>query len=73
MSSRVTWSLEQRVNFGDYEGVTFNVSISRDCDEGKEQVTLGKLQDIVANQLDDHLKEARRFAVDTSYVHEWEG
>lgn len=72
MSSRVGWSLEHRVNFGDYEGVTTIISIQRDCDEGKEQVTLGKLQDIAANQMDDHLKEAAKFAKGNSYVHEWE-
>ncbi len=73
MSSRVRWSLEHRVNFGDYEGITASISIERDCDEGREQVTLGKLQDIAANQFDDHIKEVKRFAVDTSYINEWEG
>ena len=73
MASRVRWSLEHRVNFGDYEGITAIISIERDCDEGQEQKTLGKLQDVVSNQMDDHLTEARKFAVDTSYCHEWEG
>jgi hypothetical protein len=73
MSSRVRWTLEHRINFGDYEGITTSISIERDCDEGKEQATLGKLQDIAANQFDDHIKEAKRFAVVDSYILEWEG
>lgn len=73
MTSRVTRYVEHRVNFGNYEGVTVRVSIERDCDEGAEQKTLGKLADLTANALDDDLKEARKFAVSDSYVHEWEG
>jgi hypothetical protein len=73
MTSRVGWTLEHRINFGDYEGVTTTISIQRDCDEGQEQKTLGKIQDVAANQMDDHIKEARRFATATSYIHEWEG
>jgi hypothetical protein len=73
MTSRVSRSVEHRVNFGDYEGLTVRATIEADCDVGAEQKTLGKLADLLGNALDDDLKEARKFAVHDSYVHEWEG
>jgi hypothetical protein len=73
VTSRVTKYIEHRVNFGNYEGVTVRASIERDCDEGAEQKTLGKLADLLANALEDDLKEAAKFADSSSYVREWEG
>lgn len=73
MTAHVSRSIEHRVNFGDYEGVTVRVHAETDCDEGQEQRTLGKLADILSNAVEDEIVEARKFAVDTSYIHDWEG
>lgn len=71
MSARVSRTVEHRVNFGDYEGLTIRVSIERDCDETQEQKTLAKLADLLDNALDDDLTQARKLAPEDSYVQEW--
>lgn len=72
MTARVSRAIEHRINFGDYEGVTLSASVAVDCDEGQEQKSLGKLADLLANALDDEIEQARKFATEDSYVHEWE-
>lgn len=72
MSSRVSRAIEHRINFGDYEGVTLSASVEADCDEGAEQKTLGKLADLLVNALDDEIVQARKYAINDSYIHEWD-
>ena len=70
--SRASRSIEHRINFGDYEGVTVFVSASADCDEGEEERVLNDLADTLSEALKEEIRQARRFAIRESYIHDWE-
>jgi hypothetical protein len=70
-ASRVRMAVEHRVNFGDYEGTSITASVERDCDEGDEQNDLARVAELLHEAVAEHLLEAAKFAVESSYVHEW--
>jgi hypothetical protein len=73
VTARVSRAIEHRINFGDYEGITLTATAETDCDEGQQQAALGRMADLLANALDDDITQAKKFATENSYVHEWEG
>lgn len=72
MSSRVTRSVEYRINFGDYEGVTVKATIERDCELGHEESCLRRMEITLNDALDQQLTQARRLAPVDSFIQEWE-